>query len=429
MKIVTTNLCPFAVRSGGHLSWPGSNVEGGVTLDLNQLTTIDVDETRGTVGLGPGSRWMAVYTALEQYNLTTVGGRMPDVGVGGFLLGGGISLLSFQHGFGCDNIVNYEIVLADGTIVNANANSHPDLFWAMKLGSTNYGIVTRFVMRMYPLKDVWGGIRTYPRFPKDTPRLLDNWVSFARDKATVRGELQAIIMGRWEDGGDEVVSVWHASLDSVPGPPLTDTPAIGDSTRITSLPKLVEDLQSSAFAEKKRHRMYTLTVKLDALFLWDVLNHTKDIFDKLEHISGMHWDLIYQPITGGFLTKSSETGGNPFKSVLEESDKDLALILCYISWKDAADDGVMNQATRDLETWSEEAARERDIFSNYLYLNYANGEQPVYARSVSKKDLAKMMSVKRKYDAEDILGRLWAGGFKLPKDKPGTVIESSHIEL
>ncbi|KAK7460701.1 hypothetical protein VKT23_009418 [Stygiomarasmius scandens] len=321
MKTVTANFCPFAVRSGGYLTWPGSNVEGGVTLDLSQLTTIDVDEKQGTVGLGPGSRWKAVYTALEQYNLTTVGGRVPNVGVGGFFLGGGISLLSFQHGFGCDNIVNYEIVLADGTIVNANGNSHPDLFWAMKLGSTNYGIVTRFDVRMYPLKDVWGGIRTYPATSNDTPRLLDSWISFARNKAAVREELQAIILGRWGKGGvDEIMTVWHASLDSVPGPPLIDVPAIYDSTRKTSLLNVIGDV----ILAEKRYRWYTLTVKLDASFLWDVFDHAKDIFSKLEDVSGMHWDLAYQPITRGFLTASSETGGNPFKSVLEESEDDLA---------------------------------------------------------------------------------------------------------
>ncbi|KAK7460696.1 hypothetical protein VKT23_009411 [Stygiomarasmius scandens] len=270
MKTVTTNLCPFAVRSGGHSAWPGSNVQGGVTLDLSQLTIIDIDEKRGTVGLGPGSRWKAVYAAMEQYNLTVVGGRSPNVGVGGFMLGGGISLLSFRRGFGCDNIVNYEIVLADGTILDVNATSHSDLFWALKLGSTNYGIVTR---------------------------------------STTREELQVIIIG----GGDEIVSVWHASLDSVPGASLTDTPTIADSTRTTSLLNLVGDLQSSAFVETGRRRTYTLTVKLDAPFLWDVFKHAKDIFDKLEYVSGMHWYLIYQPITKGFPIKSSETGGSPFK--------------------------------------------------------------------------------------------------------------------
>ncbi|KAK7460702.1 hypothetical protein VKT23_009419 [Stygiomarasmius scandens] len=89
----------------------------------------------------------------------------------------------------------------------------------------------------------------------------------------------------------------------------------------------------------------------------------------------------------------------------------------------------MSDTTRDLGTWSEETARERGILNNYIYLNYANEEQPVYTRSVSQADMKKMMSVKRKYDAEDILGRLWVGGFKLPEDKPGTVFESLHTEL
>ncbi|KAK7438622.1 hypothetical protein VKT23_017955 [Stygiomarasmius scandens] len=431
MKTVTTNLCPFAVRSGGHMTWPGSNVQGGVTIDLRLLNNIDIDEKRSVAGLGPGSKWKTVYSAMELYNLTAVGGRLPDVGVGGFLLGGGISLLSFRNGFGSDNVVNYEIVLADGTIVNANANSHPDLFWALKLGSTNYGVVTRFDVRMYPLRDVWGGIRTYAVTSKDTPRLLSSWISFAQGEAATREELQGLFIGRWRKSGvDEIATVWHASLDSVPGPSLTDAPIIDDFTRTTSLLDLVNDLQSGDLADTKRNRWHTLTVKLDASFFWDVFNHAKSIFDKLEYISGMHWDLTFQPITRGFLTASSETGGNPFKSVLEESEDDLALIAYLISWKDAADDEVMNQAIRDLGIWSEGVARERGILNRFLYLNYANEEQPVYTRSVSQKDMARMMDVKRRYDAKNTLGRLWIGGFKLPKDEPGTVFESSsRIEL
>ena len=90
----------------------------------------------------------------------------------------------------------------------------------------------------------------------------------------------------------------------------------------------------------------------------------------------------------------------------------------------------MNQAIRDLGVWSEGVARERGILNRFLYLNYANEEQPVYIRSVSQKDMARMMDVKRKYDAKNTLGRLWIGGFKLPKDEPGIVFESSsRIEL
>ncbi|KAF5336267.1 hypothetical protein D9758_016053 [Tetrapyrgos nigripes] len=426
MKTVTKHSCPFAVRSGGHMTWTGSNVAGGVTLDLSQLNVIDVDEKKGLVRLGPGSKWSSVYAAMEQYNLTTVGGRMPEVGVGGFFLGGGISLLSFQHGFGSDNVINYEVVLADGTVVNANADSHSDLFWALKLGSTNFGVVTRLDVLTYPLKEVWGGIRTYPVTSEHTPRLLDNWVSFARGEASTREELQALILGRWQKGNvDEIATIWHASLDSVPSPPLTTTASIDDSTRTTTLLNLVDDLQSSDFADKKRNRWFTFTVKLDAPFIWDVFSRAKEIYDGLEYVSGMHWDLAFQPITKGFLTASSKTGGNPFKNVLMESQDDLAVVCFLISWTDGADDEAMSKATSKLGAWSEDLARQRGIFNNFVYLNYANDEQPVYARSVNQEDFARMKKVKTMYDSGNLLGRLWKGGFKLPDQDETVVYESA----
>ncbi|KAE9390898.1 FAD-binding domain-containing protein [Gymnopus androsaceus JB14] len=425
MTTVAKHSCPFAVRSGGHMTWTGSNVVGGVTLDLAHLNEIDVDEQKGI--------WSSVYAAMEQHNLTTVGGRMPEVGVAGYFLGGGISLLSFKHGFGSDNIVNYEVVLADGAIVNANANSHSDLFWALKLGSTNFGIVTRIDALTYPLKDVWGGIRTYPITAEETPRLLDRWISFARSEAATREELQALILGRWRKGNvDEIATIWHASLDSVPSSPLSTTTSIDDSTRVTSLLNLVDDLQSSDFADKKRNRWFTFTVKLDAPFIWDVFSQAKKIFDELEYVSGMHWDLAFQPITKGFLTASSETGGNPFRNVLLESDDDLAVVCFLISWKDGANDNVMSQATSKLGAWGEDLARQRGIFNKFVYLNYANDEQSVYTRSVSKEDLLRMKKVKGIYDSDNVLGQLWKGGFKLPQDEPekGTVYESAaHSEL
>ncbi|THU79384.1 FAD-binding domain-containing protein [Dendrothele bispora CBS 962.96] len=426
MKTVTEHSCPFAVRSGGHSTWPGSNVQGGVALDLGLLNSIDVDEEKGVAQLGPGCKWKNVYAAMEQYNVTTVGGRMPDVGIGGFFLGGGISLLSFRHGFGSDNVINYEVVLADGTAVSANAASHPDLFWALKLGSTNFGIVTRFDVLTYPVKEVWGGIRTYPVTSEQTPKLIENWVSFARGAATTREELQALIIGRWRKGGvDEIATIWHASLDSVPGPPLTDTPPIDDSTRTTTFLNLIDDLQSSDFADKKRNKWDAFTIKMDAPTIWDVFNGAKRTFDKLEHVSGMQWDVAFQPITQGFLTASEKTGGNPFRKVLMESGDDLALISFLVSWKDAADDETMYKAIAELGAWSEELATQRGILNNFIYLNYASGEKPVYARSLSKEDMTRMKSVKRTYDADDVLGRLWKGGFKLPKDVPETIFESS----
>ncbi|KAE9393030.1 FAD-binding domain-containing protein, partial [Gymnopus androsaceus JB14] len=130
---------------------------------------------------GAGSRWRDVYAVLKPENLTTVGGRVGDVGVGGFLLGGGIGFLSTEHGFGSDSIVNYEVVLGNGSIVNANLEQHADLYWALKLGSTNFGVVTRFDMTTFPQGAVWGGSQFFAI--RDAPILLEHLVTFTKKLA------------------------------------------------------------------------------------------------------------------------------------------------------------------------------------------------------------------------------------------------------
>ena len=100
-----------------------------------------------------------VYDELEKHHRTVGGGRVANVGVGGYLLGGGISILQGRHGFAFDNVVSYVVALANGTIVVATSNEHPELFRALKGGGNNFGIVTRFTMKTYPIKGpVWGGM-------------------------------------------------------------------------------------------------------------------------------------------------------------------------------------------------------------------------------------------------------------------------------
>ncbi|KAG4220785.1 hypothetical protein PC116_g30736 [Phytophthora cactorum] len=130
----------FAIRSGGHSVVPGAaNINRGVLIDLVHFNSVEYDAEKKVVTVGSGLRWKEVYTALDQYNVTVAGGRVLDVGVGGLTLGGGLSYLTDLYGLVCDNVVNYEIVTSTGAIVNANAESNPDLFWALKGGLNNFG--------------------------------------------------------------------------------------------------------------------------------------------------------------------------------------------------------------------------------------------------------------------------------------------------
>ena len=149
---------PLAVRSGGHNPSKGSaNIEGGVTIDLRSLNSIDVKESQESVSVGAGAFWGHVYEKLEPLGISVVGAHVYNVGVAGFILGGGLSSLSPRYGFACDMVENFEIVLASGEVVNANARQNSDLWVALKGGSNNFGVVTRFDIKCFPQGKIWGG--------------------------------------------------------------------------------------------------------------------------------------------------------------------------------------------------------------------------------------------------------------------------------
>jgi FAD/FMN-containing dehydrogenase len=151
----------FAVRSGGHTQWAGANnIQDGVTIDLQFLNWTRFDEKTTNADIGPGARWKDVYSELEKYGRIVAGGRNGKVGVGGLLLGGGKTFFTGRRGLACDDIISFEVVLADGSIVTADAtNSHKDLFMALKGGSGNFGIVTNFKMETFVCDKIWGGFR------------------------------------------------------------------------------------------------------------------------------------------------------------------------------------------------------------------------------------------------------------------------------
>ncbi|ETI24206.1 hypothetical protein G647_03575 [Cladophialophora carrionii CBS 160.54] len=141
----------FAISSGGHATASGaSNVDDGITLDLSALDSISLASDQSYVDVGTGTRWLDVYRVLDAFGLTVTGGRAASVGVGGYLLGGGISLFSSLYGWGADSVESIEVVLANGTLITASAAIHPDLFTCLKGGANNFGIATRFRIKTFP---------------------------------------------------------------------------------------------------------------------------------------------------------------------------------------------------------------------------------------------------------------------------------------
>lgn len=141
MIIVAFFQSRFAIRSGGHNPNPGwANIgPEGVLINMANLERLELNENNQSIHVGPGNRWISVYRALEGTGRAVLGGRVPDVGVGGLLLGGGIPNFSSQYGLACNSIISYEIVLGNGTILTVDRAHHSDLWWALKGGSSNFG--------------------------------------------------------------------------------------------------------------------------------------------------------------------------------------------------------------------------------------------------------------------------------------------------
>ncbi|KAJ0120980.1 hypothetical protein J7T55_015719 [Diaporthe amygdali] len=150
IKFATRERLTIAVKGGGNHASGASSVEDGLVIDLGNLNGISVDRNKEEVTVGGGCRWGDVYSTLQKHGLVCIGGGVHIVGVGGHLTGGGWGPLTGKYGMACDNILYATVALADGQIVSTSATKNQDLFWAIKGGSSQFGVVTDFVLRTYP---------------------------------------------------------------------------------------------------------------------------------------------------------------------------------------------------------------------------------------------------------------------------------------
>ncbi|OAL56655.1 FAD-binding domain-containing protein [Pyrenochaeta sp. DS3sAY3a] len=341
----------FAVKSGGHNPNEGfSSIQGGPLISTKYLNEVVFDPASMTVRVGPGNDWQDVHKALETTGVTVVGGRLGDVGVGGYVVGGGLSFLSSQYGWAANNIVEFEVVLANASIVTASASSNPDLYKALKGGGNNYGIVTAYTMIAHPMGQIWGGNLIF--LGNKTTQIL----AAVRTFTEAYTDPKAGIIVTAELAAVGVVDMWVLFL-FYDGP----TPPPGVFDVFTSIGPTVNNCKTRSYYDLLTYNnfgvlkgsIYTITTETlplpskenGAEVMGAVYKNWRSTTKDILSVAGLIGSIAFQPIPKRMARKAKEMGGD-----LIDLDEDVDLLIMefnYSYWFDI-DDNTVDKATQKL---------------------------------------------------------------------------------
>ncbi|MDP9300738.1 MAG: FAD-binding oxidoreductase [Actinomycetota bacterium] len=220
VNLARENELDLAIRGGGH-SVPGfGTCDGGIVIDLSGMRGIRVDPATSTARAEGGATWGDFNAATYPFGLATTGGIISTTGVSGLTLGGGIGYLARGFGLSCDNLLSADVVTADGRFVVASERENEDLFWALRGGGGNFGVVTSLEFRLHPVKDIYGGpmffelgevenvLRTFREYIADAPEQLGAFPAFQ-----VAPPLPFIPEDRHGDTFIAMVACWAGPLE------------------------------------------------------------------------------------------------------------------------------------------------------------------------------------------------------------------------
>lgn len=319
----------FAVRSGGHMSVPGAqSIDQGVMISMSKFNARSLNDDKSVASIGPGQLWGAVYDWLAQFDgLAVNGGRYPMVGVGGVLLGGGMGYFAGQRGWSVDDIVGWEVVLANGSIVNVTLTppagepyQYEDLAWALRGGHNHFGIVTRFDIRTFAAGAAYGGLMVYrntaqdlfldaldaymaPGGGSDDPKSAINPASIFQfvDGQWVRGFLNVYLYADEDDNPRALENFTSIPAEHV----VMGTAGLHESW--TEIPNILAGMVT----QEDRTLFWAITFKADRR----AIDIAHEIFyagasNELKHVEGLLMTISFQPLTMPFLQASKDKGGN-----------------------------------------------------------------------------------------------------------------------
>lgn len=412
VEALGTNNCSFAIRSGGHSPNAGAaNIASGVTIDLSQINVITLSDDQSVVSVGPGATWGDVYSTLDPLNLTAAGAREAGVGVGGLTVGGGISFLSPRVGFTCDTVVNFQVVLASGSIVDSE--NVVDLDWSLRGGSNNFGIVTRFDLATIEQGLLWGG-NAYYLIDTIDPQLAA-FVNISN--AQTYDDYSSLIMTLAYSGAEDLQLVVNSIVYTKPEAdppvfqPLIDIEALERTMRMTTVSDVATELASSSPTSQRTYYM-TIThgnslAMLNATYLaW---NRSVSL---ITGVADIDWSLSLEPLPPSIYARHESQNALGLGS---RDGKSLVISLLTASWTDEDDDVLVDASARTLFEDIQSAAEVLGELDSFLYLNYANtmSWQGTPILSYGAENVARLQRTSVKFDPAGIFQKNVRGGFKL----------------
>ncbi|KAJ5740198.1 hypothetical protein N7493_000070 [Penicillium malachiteum] len=407
----------FAVRGGGHMGIRGSNnINNGVLVVMSNLTTLELNDDQSILSVGPGYRWNQVYTYLAQYDLTVPGGRLGPVGVPGLLLAGGVNFYGNQVGFACNSVINYEVVLADGSIVHANSTNNSDLFWALKGGSSNFGIVTRFDIETIASRQVWAGSYTV------SAEYIDAFLAAIATYAANIFDDKTHIVPAIVPGTTTVASVilfYDSDNSTFPDilTPFTDIPAISSTLDFKTVEEFANELgevvtpgindvfvagtvKGTTYAE-----LYEGISIINATFA----EQLPKLYAQIPTANISIIELDWQPIGADWIKASEARGGNALG--LDSSQ----VYLCYaevVEWIGSEYDEIVAEWVEETTYLINNATEKAGLYDPFNYMGDAAGFQSIYP-GYGAGNHQKLIKTAQKYDPNGVFQTLMPGGFKV----------------
>lgn len=385
IRFARDNNLPIAVRGGGHNAAGLGVCDGGLVIDLGGMRDVLVDPAKRTARAGGGATWGDFDTATAVHGLATTGGLISSTGIGGLTLGGGLGWLMRSHGLACDNMIGAEVVTADGQIVHASATENADLFWGLRGGGGNFGIVTTFEFALHPVTTIFGGMLLYP---------------LTRAREVLR------LYRAVTQSAPDALTVFAAMLHAPDGTPVIGLPICynGSPEDGEQAIKAIRDFGAPMAGEVGPMPYTALQTMLDGGFPSGLQVHWRSEFvtsipDTLIDAAVSAFEKVPSPLSailfehfGGAVSRVSRDA-----TAFDQRDSDYNLVIVS-RWADPA------EADPNVAWARSTSDAAKPFTTGRVYVNYIGaGEAPDRVRAAFGADkFARLAAIKQKYDPKNV---------------------------